>query len=192
MNSLERLRLSTAMVHLVPGAAMYLRCRTGEELTVSGHPSADLGPGAMRAIVIAHARAGVWGCSDLVDEIMIAGSLQHVGAGVHRRVARGVEQRWLATLLPPETVGTMLDDCHSGDLHATGIHGCIRPDRDLGVTCVAITSRRSDDDRFLDAVAAQAMSTLMVEELLRSARQDAPRGLSRSRHAVSGDEVARD
>jgi hypothetical protein len=106
MTNLERLRLSTALIHAVPGAAMHLTCTSGQELTVSAHPSADLDPCAMRKVVIASACADVPDYSELIDEITIAGSLEHIGGGVHRRVHGGVEQRWIATLLQPASCHT--------------------------------------------------------------------------------------
>ncbi len=179
MTSLERLRLSTALAHTVPGAALHLRCRSGQELTVSCHPSADLDPCAMRKVVIASACADVPDYSQQVVGITVTGSLEHIGGGVHRRAVGRVEQcvveqRWMATLLQPDIVASLLDECRVGDLPVGAMHGCVRPDGDLAVTCVAITSNGAEYDRFLDEVAAQAMSTFMVEELLHAATQEAP------------------
>ncbi len=166
MTPLERLRLATALTHTVPGAAMHLRCNAGDELTVSGHPAADLDPCAMRSLVIATMSGEATDYSERIDRITVAGSLQHLGGGVHRRVYGAMEQRWIATLLPPDAVGELLDDCRVGELPPAGMKGCVKPDPSLGITCIAITSNNATFDTFLDEVAAQAMATLMVAELL--------------------------
>jgi hypothetical protein len=87
-----------------------------------------------------------------------------------------VEQRWIATLLSPATVADLLDDCGPNGIPHDAMHACLKPDSDLAVTCIAITSNDPKYDRQLDEVAAQAMSAFLVEELLRSTDQDAPGG----------------
>ena len=55
MTNLERLRLSTALAHVVPGATLHLSCHSGEDVNVGAHPSADIDACALRKVVIASA-----------------------------------------------------------------------------------------------------------------------------------------
>ena len=176
MTNLENLRLSTALAHVVPGATLHLSCHSGQMVNVGAHPTADLDACALRKVVIASACPDVPDYSQLVSEIKVCGSLQHIGGGVHRRVVGEVEQRWIATLLSPATVADLLDDCGPNGIPHDAMHACLKPDNDLAVTCIAITANDPKFDRLLDEVAAQAMSAFLVEELLRSTDQDAPGG----------------
>lgn len=172
MTDLERLRLSTALAHVVPGATLHLICHTGEHVNVGAHPTADLDACALRKLVVASACRNVPDYSELVREIRMCGSLQHIGGGVHRRLVGDVEQRWIATLLTPATVAELLDDCGPNGMPHDAMHACVKPDSELAVTCVAITSNDPKFDRVLDEVAARAMSAFLVEELMRSTYQD--------------------
>jgi hypothetical protein len=176
MTSLERLRLSTALAHVVPGATLHLDCHSGQAVNVGAHPSADLDACALRKVVIASASPEVPDYSELVRDIKVCGSLQHMGGGVHRRVVGEVEQRWIATLLTPATVADLLDDCGTNGIPHDAMHACLKPDSELAVTCVSITANDPTFDRMLDEVAARAMSAFLVEELLRSTRRDARGG----------------
>jgi hypothetical protein len=174
MTNLERLRLGTALAHVVPGATLHLSCHSGQHLNVGAHPTADLDACALRKVVIASSCPDVPDYSELVSDIQVCGSLQHIGGGVHRRVVGDVEQRWIATLLRPTTVASLLDDCGPNGIPHDAMHACLKPDGELAVTCVAITANTPRFDRLLDEVAAQAMSAFLVEELLRATRQDVP------------------
>ncbi len=171
MTNLERLRLATALVHTVPGASMLLTCHSCQEVRVGAHLDADLDACAMRKVVIASGRPEVRDYSELVADITVGGTLQHIGGGVHRRVVDGVEQRWIATLLPPETVAELLDLCGTGSVPDDAMHACLKPDCDLAVTCVVITANNPQYEHAIDEIAASATSSILVEELMRSTRQ---------------------
>ena len=174
--SLERLRLATALAHTVPGATMRVVCHSGQHVNVGVHPGADLDACAMRKVVIASGRPEVRDCSELVADITVAGALQHLGGGVYRRVFDDVEQRWLATLLPPETIAELLDLCGPAGTPDDAMHGCLKPDGDLAVTCLVITANSREYQHLLDEIAASASAAILVEELLRSTRQGALSG----------------
>lgn len=171
MTNLERLRLATALAHTVPGASMRLTCHSGQEVIVGPYVDADLDACAMRKVVIASARPDMRDYSELVADITVSGTLQHIGGGVHRRVVDGAEQRWIATLLPPETVAELLDLCGSGRVPDDAMHACLKPDCELAVTCVVITANSAQYEYAIDEVAAIATSSILVEELMRSTRQ---------------------
>lgn len=172
MTNLERLRLSTALAHVVPGATLHLSCHSGQDVNVGSHPSADIDACSLRRVVIASGCTELPDYSELVRDIEVGGSLQHMGGGVHRRVVGDVEQRWIATLLTPAAVAELLDDCGPNGIPHDAMHACLKPDGELAITCVAITPNDPRFVRRLDEVAAQAMSAFLVEELLRSTQQD--------------------
>jgi len=173
MTSLERLRLATALTHTVPGATMHVACHSGQRVHVGSSPGADLDACAMRKVVIASGRPEVRDYSELVADITVSGALQHLGGGVYRRVFDDVEQRWLATVLPPETVAELLDLCGPAGTPDDAMHACLKPDCELAVTCLVITANRSEYQHVLDEIAASASAAILVEELMRSTRQGA-------------------
>jgi len=173
MTSLERLRLATALTHTVPGATMHVACHSGHQVHVGSHPGADIDACAMRKVAIASGRREVRDYSELVADITVSGALQHLGGGVYRRVFDDVEQRWLATVLPPETVAELLDLCGPAGTPADAMHACLKPDCDLAVTCLVITANRNEYHHVLDEIAASASAAILVEELLRSTHQGA-------------------
>ena len=173
MTSLERFRLATALTHTVPGATMHVACHSGQQVHVGSHPTADLDACAMRKVAIASGRPEVRDYSALVADITVSGALQHLGGGVYRRVVDGVEQRWLATVLPPETVAELLDLCGPAGTPDDAMHACLKPDCDLAVTCVVVTANSATYRHLLDEIAASDAAVILVEELLRSTRQGA-------------------
>ncbi len=106
----------------------------------------------------------------------MSGALQHLGGGVYRRVVDDVEQRWIATVLPPETVAELLDLCGPTGTPDDAMHACLKPDCDLAVTCVVITANSGEFRHLLDEIAANASAVILVEELMRSTRQGAMSG----------------
>ena len=95
--------------------------------------------------------------SELVADITVSGALQHLGGGVYRRVVDDIEQRWLATLLPPETVAELLDLCGPAGTPDDAMHACLKPDCDLAVTCLVITANSREYEHVLDEIAANAV-----------------------------------
>lgn len=170
--SLERLRLATALTHTVPGATMRVACHSGQQVYVGSHPGADLDACAMRKVAIASGRPEMRDYSELVADITVSGALQHLGGGVYRRVLDEVEQRWLASVLPPETIAELLDVGGPVDTPDDAMHACLKPDCDLAITCVVITVN-SEYQHALDEIAANASAAILVEELMRSTRQGA-------------------
>lgn len=173
MTSLERLRLATALTHTVPGATMHIVCHSGRHVHVGVHPGADLDACAMRKVVIASGRPEVRDYSEHVADIAVSGALQHLGGGVYRRVFDDIEQRWLTTVLTPETVAELLDLCGPAGTPDDAMHACLKPDCDLAVTCVVITANCHEHQHLLDEIAANASAAILVEELMWSTRQGA-------------------
>lgn len=161
MTSLERLRLATALCHAVDGAELILTADGGERIIVSRHRAGDIDPCSLRSVVVASACPQHPDFSHRINEIAIGGVLIDCGGGVYSRVVRGAEQRWIASFLHVDRVAAMLEEVAPGD----ALDASLKPDGDLGVTLLAITSIGEDSQYVLDAAAQSAAAACFVEEL---------------------------
>jgi hypothetical protein len=167
MQPLDRLRLATALGHAVPGAQLTLHTDRGEQIVVASHPAADVDPCALRRVVIAFGHERCLDHSGKVDQVTIGGALDDLGGGVYRVLRHGIEQRWIATLLEPDVVAELLVGLD--DAAAEAMHGCLKPDCELGVTMLVVTSDDPRAGEVLDEIAQQAAALIFAEELLRAA-----------------------
>lgn len=175
MTPLERLRLAAALGHAVPASELRLHTPAGETIIVSAHPAADIDPCAMRRVVCAFACPNNTDYSQRVAAVEIGGSLVDLGGGVFRVGRNGTEQRWVASLLTPDRIAELLDDVGLDKLPDEAMHGCLKPDPELGVTLLVITA---NDERYLDLldhIASRAAAAIFVEELRCTASHDARR-----------------
>jgi len=162
---LERLRLAAALGHAVAASELRLVTPAGETIVVSAHPGADIDPCAMRRVVRAFACPDNTDHSQRVAAVEFGGSLDHLGGGVYRVAHHGIEQRWVASLLAPARIAELLDDVGLDAVPDEALHGCLKPDPELGVTLLVITA---NDERYLDLldpIATQAAAAIFVEEL---------------------------
>lgn len=164
MTTLEHLRLALALTRTVRGA--HLRMTTDDRvLTVGCHPTADLDPAVLRALL---RRRGGGDHPDLLGAVRsldVGGALEDLGGGLYRRRSEGIEERWFATLVAPEVVASLV--CRprrdaAGDVPRLGLH----PDGCLGVTVVRLTVEDPDLAHLLDPTAAALVASCLVEELL--------------------------
>jgi hypothetical protein len=172
MTSLERLRLATALCHAVDGAELRLTTDGGERIIVSHHPAADIDPCSLRSVVVASARPQHPDFSHRITDIAIGGALIDCGGGVYSRVVRGAEQRWIASFLHVDRVAAMLEEVGPGN----ALDASLKPDGDLGVTLLAITSIGEHSESVLDTAATGAAAACFVEELCDSMAGVGPTG----------------
>ncbi len=175
MTPLERLRLAAALGHAVPASELRLHTPAGETIIVSAHPSADIDPCAMRRVVCAFACPNNTDHSGRVAAVEFGGSLTDLGGGVFRVAHNGMEQRWVATLLTPDRLAELLDDVGLDELPDEAMHGCLKPDPELGVTLLVITANNERYLDVLDDIATKAAAAIFVEELRCTATHDALR-----------------
>ena len=195
MTPLERLRLAVALGHTAPAAELRLRTVDGDAVVVAGHHTADIDPCAMRRIVQSGACARGVDCSGRVAEVTVGGSLEDLGAGVYRLARRGVEQRWIASLLEPHRIAAVLDGVGVDGVPHDAVHACLEPDPDLGVTVLVIASPDARYRHHLDEYAAQAAAACYVEELRQCIDDSAGEldaAVDRRRSVDSPDERRRD
>lgn len=160
---LQRLQLTVALAHAVPGSILRMRGRDGQTVVVADHPAADLDACAMRRVVHASARPDGPDLAPYVASIDLDGSLDDLGGGVVRVVRDGVEQRWIPSLLAPPRLVDLLVGVGGATDDAIG--ACVKPDPELGVSLVVIAPEDANATRGIDALAAEAAAVIFVEEL---------------------------
>lgn len=168
MTSLERLRLATALVHVVPGASLELRSVRGGVVVVGHEGAADLDPCALRRVVLSSASPRQPNLGERVDHFEMGGALSDCGGGIFSISGAAIEQRWIASLLPPERVAVLLDEVAVDGLPDDVVDVRLRPDRDLAVTLVVITVKDPKFAHAIDDVAARAAGACFVDELRQS------------------------
>lgn len=165
MTSLERLRLAGALGHSVAGAELRLRTASGEEIVVSCHPAADLDPCALRQVVISFACSNGADYSERIVDIDVGGAITDLGGGVFGVTDGDRDQRWIATLLTPNRVIDLLDDAGRGLVNDDALHACVKPDPNIGVTTVTITSTDRSSEEAIDEAAVDVAAACFIEEL---------------------------
>ena len=186
MTPLERLRIASALCHAVPGAELRVQTDSDEMIVVSHHRAADIDPCALRRVVAASACPGQPDLSERVIDVTVGGSLVDIGGGVFAVSAGGFEQRWVASLLKPQRVADLLREVGLGAVPADAMCVRLKPDSDLGVTMIAVTTVEAQYHHALDEVAAQAAATCFVEELRCAAAVFAAAGSAHSSQRAGG------
>jgi hypothetical protein len=160
---LEQVRLAAALVHAIPGALLSVETCWRERVTVGRHVSCDLDPCRFRSLVAASRCPGRPDLARHVDRVELAGSVRHLGGGVLRTcTGRGVEQRWVATLLAPDVVVDWLTDQSCGD----AIEASVRPDAGLGVTLVVASTADPLATGMLEELGLSLAARVAVDELI--------------------------
>lgn len=165
MTPLERLRLATALAHTVPGAELRLVTHSGEQIVVSRHPAADIDPCKMRQVVAASACPRHPDLSRRITAVTIGGSLVDLGGGIFVSRSGGLEHRWVASLLPHQSLSELLDDVGHDQVPADAMRATLKPDPELGVTVISVTSNHARFDHALDEVATHVAAVCFVAEL---------------------------
>ena len=163
--TLDDLRVMAALAHTAPDVTVALATETGRELIVAHRRlDAALDPCQLRTLV-ASARRGY--SSRLLDRIVgarIVTGVGDLGGGVFRRLHGGVEQRWVPTVVPHETVLAALETCPI-DLPEDALHVRVAVDSELGATTLCLTAAHGLWSWRLDELAVWAHSACLVAEL---------------------------
>ncbi len=139
-------------------------------MVVGTRPDANLSPCALRSIIISAVTEERRRPLLRVADIEFGGSLEDVGGGVIRsRTPCGIEQRWVACRLTPETVLALLDDAGPDGIPADAMHARLTYDHDLAVSVLSITAERREFEGRLDAVAADVAASCFAAELIQGA-----------------------
>jgi hypothetical protein len=171
MTPLERLRLAVAVGHAVHGAELRVHTDAGDTVIVSTHPAASLDHCAMRGLVAASACPAKPDVSEHIVSFELTGAVVDAGGGVYRVVRHGHEQRWIPSLLHPSRLAELLDPLRLDGVTDDDLHATLKPDGQLGVTLVVLTTAERYVDR-LDEAAERSAAAIAVEELRCAAARD--------------------
>jgi hypothetical protein len=164
MTPLDRLRLAVALAHPVAGSQVVLTCVSGRVVRATNHPSGDLTLCQLRRLALTCAGRDGPDLSRILHEVTVAGALQDLGAGIYRhRPLSGLEQRWFATFLAPDTVAGL---CRSVPVPSdVDLSARIYPDVALGVTVVCVEALDDTRNGRVDGVAFDASLACLIGEL---------------------------
>lgn len=158
------LRTAVALVHSTPGATLCLQC-AGDQVVVAGHgPTADLTPCQLRRVVLAEARTNDDLLVSRIHALSVGGTLEPVGPGIHRATG-GATVHHVTSLLGPSLVTAVLQEVGEGGGGRAEV--AVRPDGQLGVTCVRLAVCEPDPER-LEGISASVAGALLSEEASRS------------------------
>jgi hypothetical protein len=162
------LRLAIALAHALPGGTLELRTDDGRVLRASHGQDdrADLTPCELRAALLSRA-CPLWPtvAARLVDVGVTGAGLVDLGGGLYGRYCRhGAEQRWFATLLAPNTVRRILDECPLEMPEV--IDAALRPDVELGVVVAVLSTDIPVMGALLDEAGRWVSASCYTQELL--------------------------
>lgn len=163
MTRLEQVRIAAALVHVIPGALLSVETCWRDRVTVGRHVSCDVDPCRFRSLVAASRCPGRPDLARHVDRVELAGSVQHLGGGIMRTCTdRGVEQRWVATLVQPDVVVDWLTDQAWTD----AVEAVVKPDGSLGVTTVVASTADPLATGMLEELGLSLAARVAVDELM--------------------------
>jgi hypothetical protein len=167
-----QLRLGIALAHALPGGTLELGTDDGHVLRAShvNDDRADLTPCELRAALLSRA-CPLWPtvAARLVEVTVAGDGLVDLGGGLYgRRCGHGADQRWFATLLAPNTVRRILDECpiEMPDV----LDASLRPDVELGVVVTVLFTDVPAMGELLDEAGRWASASCYTQELLYAAQ----------------------
>ncbi len=171
MTPLERLRLAVAVGHAVHGAELRFHTDEGGVVIVSSHPAAQFDHCTMRRLVAASTWPAQPDVSEHIVAIEFGGSLRDSAGGVFQVEGGGHEQRWIPSLLDANRLAKLLGPLRLEGVSDDRLHATLKPDAQLGVTLVVLTTT----DRYvgrLDEAAEYVAASIAVDELSDAVSRD--------------------
>ncbi len=161
---------------MVPGVALRITfCDTEQYIVASNRLDARLTPCQLRSALLTEQRIGRQTLTGSVATIEVVGGLNDIGGGLYqRRHPGGADERWFSTLLSHERITALFSECPV-DLPHGSISVVAKPDLELGVAVVQLTSEHCAVASRIDELAAWAMGACLVEELLDGVTESANR-----------------
>jgi hypothetical protein len=159
-----RLRLSIALAHAVPGAALHLHSREAGALVASQHPAADLTIDEMRSTALASIDPRAPQLDELLADAEVGGSLLPLGAGLYLHDDDGRTGLWCAVPLSPTEIQAGLTAVECPPAPAC-IEVMLRPDHELGATAIQVSSVLDVDEDALVDVALHILGACLAAEL---------------------------
>lgn len=162
---LDELRLASALAHTAPGVTLELSTDVGREFVVAYHRTdAALDPCRLRGLVASARRGEPAPLLERLVGIRVAQGPEDLGGGIFRSIDGVVEQRWIPTLVPHETVLEVLAGCPI-DPPGDALHVRVAVDTELATTMLCLTAAHRLWEWRLDELAVWAQSACLVAEL---------------------------
>jgi hypothetical protein len=159
----SQLRLSIALAHAVPGAALRLRARDGGAFFATDHPAGELTIDELRDTMLAGDLDGHTRLDDVIAEAEIGGSLMPMGAGVYLHEEEPSPTLWGIVPLSPAEIEAALDAVECPQAPAS-VEVIMRPDPELGATAIRVSSMLDvGEDPLLDVAVHVLGACLAVE-----------------------------
>ena len=167
----SHVRLGLALAHSWPGGAITLHAGPGRALrAAAGRVDADLTPCELRTALLAQACPLWTGLTARVTDVHVeGGGVVDLGGGLYARTGADgphTAERWFATFLAPATVHRVLDECPLAMAEQLG--ASLRPDPDLGVVVIVLSTTNVAMHATLDDAARWASAACFTQELLHS------------------------
>lgn len=162
---LDDLRLAAALAHTVRGVTLEFSTDIGRDLVVAYHRlDAALDPCRLRHLVAATRRGEPAPLLERLTGVRVAHGAEDLGGGIFRSCHGEVEQRWIPTLVPHETVLEVLAACPI-DPPGDALQVRVAVDTELAATTLCLTAAHRLWEWRLDELAVWAHGACLVAEL---------------------------
>lgn len=177
---MQRLRLDVGLAHATTGTVIALRTNSGQTILAGSGPGADLTTCGLRRSLVTSLCPTVGGTVFGVTEIEIGGALENCGGDHYRYRGSDGEHRVFATSLSPKSICDVIEALEADREEPAPLNVTIKPDPELHVTVIEVTSDSSDHDRAVVAAADHLYEVCLVDELISS---EEPRRANQGRAA---------
>lgn len=161
----DQLRLSIALAHAVPGAALRIAARDGGAFFACDHPAGELRVDDLRVTLLAERLDAHVRLDSLITEAEVGGTLMALGAGIYLSgVEEGTPTLWAVVSLSPVEVACALEAIECPPAPAC-IEVALRPDVDLGATVIKVSSLIDVGEEPLLDVALHVLGACLALEL---------------------------
>ena len=164
-DKLERLRLETALAHIIPGAEIVFTSQDGQEYRAGTHPSADFSLCEMRKIIASSSCPSRPDFTKWIKDFQIKGAITDSGGGIYQTVEANRKERWFSTTLRPEVVYEILNEADIDGIFQSPVDALLTPDPVLGVTTIRVSVDDEISEELLNELVLIGYSACLVKEI---------------------------
>ena len=164
-DKLERLRLETAIAHIIPGAEIVFTSQDGQKYRAGTHPSADFTLCEMRKIIASSSCPSRPDFTKWIKDFQIKGAITDSGGGIYQTVEGKRKERWFSTTLRPEIVYEILNEADIDGIFQSPVDALLTPDPVLGVTTIRVSVDDEISEELLNELVLIGYSACLVKEI---------------------------
>lgn len=164
-DKLERLRLETALAHIIPGAEIVFTSQDGQEYRAGTHPSADFSLCELRKIIASSSCPSRPDFTKWIKDFQIKGAIEDKGGGIYQTVESNRKERWFSTTLRPEIVYAVLNEADIDGVFQSPVDALLTPDPVLGVTTIRVSVDAEISEELLNELVLIGYSACLVKEI---------------------------